>query len=439
MLSVEQPRHFCTLSAQQTVLAIKRAIPILHAGPGCSAKLFGGLSFNNGFQGSGYAGGNAVPCTNTGEKEVVFGGEARLRKVIEGTLKVMDGDMFVVLTGCTADIVGDDTGSVVGEFREAGVPIIYAETGGFKGSSYKGHELLLKSIIEQQLEPAEAITDNLVNVFSVVPYLDPLWNGNLEELKTLLTGLGLKVNIIFGENAEGIKSINDIPRAKFNLLVSNWVGLDTVKLLEEKFGTPYLHYPVLPIGANETSRFLRAVSEFAGIDKKAADEYIDRQESRYYYYFERAADFLLEFRYDLPGRFFNIADSFYALGISKFLINDIGMLPGHQFITDDLPEEFKEGIASEFAKLLPDFDVDVSFTTDGGLVQQELRAMEHRQPPLIIGSLWDKDIAKELGGYYLGINLPITERLILDRAYVGYRGGLRLLEDLYTAVLGSYQ
>lgn len=439
MLAVEQPRHFCTLSAQQTVLAIKRAIPILHAGPGCSAKLFGGLSFNNGFQGSGYAGGNAVPCTNTGEKEVVFGGEDSLRSVIEGTLKVMDGDLFVVLTGCTADIVGDDVGSIVGEFREAGIPIIYAETGGFKGSSYKGHELLLKSIIEQQLEPAEAITENLVNVFSVVPYLDPFWNGNLEELKLLLTGLGLKVNILFGENAEGLKSINDIPKAKFNLLVSNWVGLDTVKLLEEKFGTPYLHYPVLPIGANETSKFLRVVSEFAGIDKKAADAYIERQESWYYYYFERAADFLLEFRYDLPGRFFNIADSFYALGISKFLINDIGMLPGHQFITDDLPEEFKEAIKNEFSKLLPEFAVDVSFTTDGGHVQQELRSMEHRQPPLVIGSLWDKDIAKELGGYYLGINLPITERLILDRAYVGYRGGLRLLEDLYTAVLGSYQ
>ncbi len=54
---IEQPRHFCTLGAQQTVLAIDRAVPVVHAGPGCSAKLFGGLSFCNGYQGTGYIGG----------------------------------------------------------------------------------------------------------------------------------------------------------------------------------------------------------------------------------------------------------------------------------------------------------------------------------------------------------------------------------------------
>jgi nitrogenase molybdenum-iron protein beta chain len=37
------------------------------------------------------------------------------------------------------------------------------------------------------------------------------------------------------------------------------------------------------------------------------------------------------------------------------------------------------------------------------------------------------------------IALPITDRLVLDRAYAGYRGGLRLIEDIYASVLSTYE
>lgn len=65
-------------------------------------------------------------------------------------------------------------------------------------------------------------------------------------------------NNIFGYD-RGIKNLKRVPKAEFNLLVSPWLGLNNVKKLESKFGTHYLHYPVLLIGAAETSKFLRAV------------------------------------------------------------------------------------------------------------------------------------------------------------------------------------
>lgn len=435
---VEQPRHFCALGAQQTVLAIERAIPILHAGPGCSSKLFGGMSYGAGYQGSGYAGGSAVSCTNTGEKEVVFGGEERLRQVIEGALQVMDGDLYVVLTGCTAEIVGDDVAQVVGEFQSRGLPVIHAETGGFKGTSYQGHELVAKAIIDQLLEPAPII-DGLVNVWSVVPYQDPFWSGNLEAIRGLLAGIGLIPNMLFGFGSGGLDAWRKIPAAQFNLLISPWIGLDTVQQLQKQFGTPFLHYPVLPIGASETSRFLMTVGRFAGLEEVAVKAFTDVQEASFYHYLERAADFFLEFRFDLPGRFFNVGDSLYALGISRFLVNDLGLLPGKQIVTDDPPAEHRDRIASEFANLAPNVSAGIIFTPDGGAVMRELRAYHHLHQPLIIGSSWDKDIAAELGGYHLSIGLPVRDRLILDRSYAGYRGGLRLAEDIYTAILGSYQ
>lgn len=57
-----------------------RAVPILHSGPGCGQKLWGALGLDNGCQGSGYVGGHTVPCTNASEKEVIFGGEEKLRE-----------------------------------------------------------------------------------------------------------------------------------------------------------------------------------------------------------------------------------------------------------------------------------------------------------------------------------------------------------------------
>jgi nitrogenase molybdenum-iron protein beta chain len=435
--TVEQPRQFCALGGQQTVAAIERAIPIVHGGPGCANKLFGGLAYFNGFQGSGYAGGNAIVGTNSCEREIVFGGESRLREVIEGALKVMDGDLFVVLTGCTADLVGDDTGTVVSEFRQHGVPIVHASTGGFKGYNYLGHELVVQAIIDQFLEPADETIPNLVNVWSVVPYQDTFWAGNLQAIRELLAGIGLEANILFGHDSGGVAAWKKVPAAAFNLVLSPWTGVQIARRLQERFGTPYLHHPIFPIGAVETSRFLREVGQFAHLPAETVESYVQKQEAFFYHYLDRAADFFLEMRWDLPGRFVTIADSFYSLGISLFLVNELGLLPSRQFVTDDPPDEYRSTLTQQFATLSPKVSAEVTFSNDGGEIAELIRNIRIDQP-LILGTGWDRDLAKQLRGYHLSIGLPITDRLVLDRAYAGYKGGLRLIEDIYASVLSTY-
>ena len=436
---IEQPRHFCALSAQQSVVAIPRAIPIVHAGPGCSGKLYGGLSFRNGFQGASYSGGTAIPCTNMCEQDVVFGGEGRLHKVIEGALKVMDGDLFVVLTGCTADLVGDDVGRVVREFRQRGAPIVHASTGGFKGTGYFGHELLVRAIIDQFLETSPKIESDLVNVWSVVPYHDTFWNGNLQAIRDLLAEIGLRANILFGHASGGIEAWKQAPAAGFNLVLSPWVGLSVAERLQERFGTPYLHYPTLPIGAVETSKFLRHVARYAEIPSSRVESVVSREEAYFYHYLERSADFFLECRWDLPSHFINIADSFYTLGVSRFLASELGLLPDIQFITDQPPEKYHSFLREQFLELTADISADVVFSPDGGEISEAILERRFEQPPLILGSSWDRSLAKRIAGHHLSIALPVTDRLVMDRSYVGYRGGLRLIEDIYAAVLSAQQ
>ncbi len=56
-----------------------------------------------------------------------------------------------------------------------------------------------------------------------------------------------------------------MPRAQFNLVLSPWLGLETARHLEQKYGQPFLHEPAIPIGARLTGGFLRRVASFAGL------------------------------------------------------------------------------------------------------------------------------------------------------------------------------
>lgn len=440
--AIEQPRYTCALGSCQSVVAIKRGVPILHSGPGCGVQVSRIIG-----QGEGYAGGSTMPCTNAEEADVVFGGEKKLRDVVENSFKVIDGDLYVVITGCTAAITGDDVAAVVGEFQEDDKPVVYVEEGGFKSNNYESHSRLVKAIINQYVDKFSEdreVIPGLVNVFANIPYQDPFWNGNLEQLKRVLTGIGLKVNILFGNESEGVSEWLTIPQAEFNLFVGSWAGLDIVKHLKRKYGTPYLHFPYTPIGARETSAFLRAVAEFGNLDKEKVEAYIDREERKFYSHIDKMASFMLEFRYGIPRRFYTIADSSTALGFSKFFLNELGIIPGIQFIVDDTPEKYQQDILDQFSKIsdLKKREVSVVFDPDAGLAQQKLKedakGYEDKRL-LILGSSWDKHIADELHADLLIVSVPVQHRLVMNCGYAGYEGGLRAIEDIYDRVLATYR
>ena len=434
---IEQPRYSCALAAQQSVIAIKRAVPILHSGPGCGDKVSRLLG-----QGEGYAGGNTVPCTNASEAEIVFGGEGKLDSVIAGAFQVIDADLYVVLTGCTSDIIGDDTGQVAGRYQSEDRPIVYVETGGFKSNNYVSHETVVKAIIDQYVDKFKTGTTpmkGLVNVFASIPYQDPFWNGNLEELKRILAGVGLTVNILFGAASGGVAEWKTIPQAEFNIVVSAWPGLGIVKHLHDKYGTPYMQFPYLPIGGVETTKFLRQVIDVGSLDEAKAGAFIKAEEERFYLHIERTADFMLEFRYGLPRRLYTIVDASYAIGFAKYLLNELGIIPAKQFIVDDTPAEFQAAICEQFKHISELRSALVSFSTDGGAIQAEIRSDIHKSRALIIGSGWERDLAREIGADLLIVSVPVAYRLVLNCGYAGYNGGLRVIEDIYDRVLDTYR
>ena len=438
---LDQPRYKCALAAMQTVHAIPGAIPILHSGPGCAAK----LNDNNGT--SGRYSPNIFPCTSISEKEVVFGGSNKLRSTIENALKVIDADLFVVLSGCTGEIIGDDIEEVTSNFADASKPVVWAKTPGFKGNNYVGHDWILKSLFEQYLSRDEIIdsyTDEegqvkkekgLVNLFVAPPQQDPYWLGNLREIESLLQAIGLKTNTIFGFG-RSLENLKKLPTAEYTVLLSPWAGLESAKYLERRFGVKLLQYPVLPIGASETTKFLRAVADFTGSDKKLLEKVIEEKEAEFYYYIERFADTLLETRI-LGKRFTVVSDSEYTIAVTKFLVNDMGLFPEKLFIVDDAPKAFQQKITDEVNNLNYGIKTQIQFTTDGHDIHEQIKGFDFAGTPLIIGSNWEKKLALELGAHFVNVSYPMLEKLVINDHIAGYSGGLHLLEQIYTAAMSK--
>lgn len=412
---VENPRVSCSLSGALGVVgAIDRAIPIIHAGPGC------GLQASIGTHIDYLGGGTGCPSTNTYEKEVVFGGEQRLKETIEGSFEVMDGDLFVVLTGCTAGIIGDDAESVVREFEDREVPIIAVETSGFKGDTYFGYTAAFTSILKTIPEKTQTV-ENLVNLWGIVPNTDITANGDLEEIIRVLGRIGLKTNTFFYV-PDGIKQLKNSANARLNINLSPWLLTGIDALYKHNFGIETLHYDGLPVGPTATSQFLRNVGEALNLDTTLVERVIAEEEDYVYRYYERAFRELY--------RFIIIGDVNSVLGYGRYLTNDLGLIPYAAIITDNVPEKKKPEINQVLNNLEYARKPQIFYEDDKNKISEIVKDVSE-DINLIVGSSYEKEIASELGIFHVTLTYPCTEQHILNKTHAGYRGSLTIIEDMY--------
>ncbi|MDD1724792.1 MAG: nitrogenase [Methanospirillum sp.] len=420
---IDTPRHSCALGgALSTINAIDGLIPIIHGGPGCGGQVFYGQNFTSGYRGSGALGGVSIPSTNTYEKEVVFGGEDRLREQIRTTLELMRGDTYIVLTGCTTELIGDDVKAIVQEYKDPKKRVIFAETPGFKGGTNEGYEIVLHALIDQLARETPRIP-NRVNLLGIVPSQDVFWEGDLSEIERVLTSLGLEVNTLFN----GIP-IDEIGAAALNIVLSPWVGVPVADRLKERFGTPYIINP-LPIGTIDTNAFLSRVGSTLNLDPTKV---IQREEERVFRYIERVADFIVDF--DVQLHFATVSEANYAIALNRFLVGELGWIPSVAAVTDQVPEEYRTSIGTAL-KLGEGLDPKIIYESDSGTIWD---AIEKEKLDFVLGSSLDKDVAERIGAWRLSVSFPVTDRVVLDRGYAGYLGAITLIEDILSAIVARF-
>jgi nitrogenase molybdenum-iron protein beta chain len=112
----------------------------------------------------------------------------------------------------------------------------------------------------------------------------------------------------------------------------------------------------------------------------------------------------------------------------------MGWVPLEAFVTDQLKEEQKE----EMKRAHGDSGLDsyLVFETDARKIEHTIasrhpenrgqRYFDSYTPLYILGSSLEKGIAARRGANQLSISYPVYNRVIMDRGYAGYRGGLHL-------------
>ncbi|AFS79168.1 nitrogenase molybdenum-iron protein beta subunit NifK [Gottschalkia acidurici 9a] len=435
---IDRPRYSCALGgALGTIRALPKVVPIMHAAAGCGGNLSSAINFGAGYVGSGYCSGQALPSTNVIERDIVFGGENRLREQIENTLKIVDGDLYVVLTACMVDMIGDDSRSVTKEFSDHRVPVLFAETGGFKGNSYKGYDLVLETLFRDFVEKTDEKEEKTINLLGIVPIQDVFWQGNLRILKELFEKLGYKLNTFFGEG-ETIEDLKKSSRSKLNIVVSDIFGIDAAKVFEEVHGVPFVTTQ-FPIGEKSTNKFLREIGKVLEVPECLVENIIREEKKNYYNYIERIVDIYNDI--DLQRYSVVVGDSNYTQALARFLADDLGWLPELVVITDELEEKDKELVLKRFEQYESGFKPNVIFDTNTSSIEKHLNDIwpnnkesiyyDSFSPAFVIGSSFEKDLAKRIDAPHLSVTYPISNRVVLDKGYAGYRGALSLVEDLF--------
>jgi nitrogenase molybdenum-iron protein beta chain len=382
-----------------------------------------GESGQAGLLSSAYLSSVSLPCSNMLEREVIFGGTDKLRDEIEGVLEVIDADAYFVLTGCTAGIIGDDVIGITREFSSRGLPVYPIITPGFMGNSLLGYETIFQTLLDEIVEKELPLQPNLVNLLGIVPYHDPHWTGTLEELARIFRRLGLRVNTFFTEN-QGLKEIRNSSAAALNIIISPWLLKGFAEQYEERFGVPYIRFPGLPIGVTETTRLVRKAAGILGLDKDKVEGVIHEEEAYVYRFMESIIGGLSWKQFAVVG------DAATAVGMTRFLANDYSFTPVVTIVTDSpYREEDRQRITDQIMNLEYARPPDLLFESDHYRIMQKLR--EYDQITLLVGSSLEQEIALEWGIQCHVMAFPVSDRLVLNRTYSGYRGCLTLVEDLF--------
>jgi nitrogenase molybdenum-iron protein beta chain len=357
------------------------------------------------------------------EREVIFGGLDKLRDEIDGALEVIDADAYFILTGCTAGIIGDDIESVTQEYQEKGLPVYPITTPGFAGDSALGYEVAFKALLDNIVEESPQKEPKLVNLFGIIPYHDPFWSGTFEELTRILRKLGLKVNTFFTEH-QGIDVVRKSSAAELNIILSPWLLQGAAKIYEEKFGVPSLRFSAVPIGATDTTKFIRQIAERLSLDEKLVDQVILQEETYVYNYLETVIGALSWKKFAVVG------DAGNVIAITKYLTNDIGFTPRLAVITDNIfRDEDKKRVEDELKNMEYIAGPDLYYEADHYEIKKKIE--QYGDITLLVGSSLERETAGNLGIQCHVMTFPVSDTLIINRTYSGYRGSLTLVEDLF--------
>jgi nitrogenase molybdenum-iron protein beta chain len=423
---VIQPAKTCQpIGAMYAALGIHRCLPHSHGSQGCCAYHRSALTRH-------YKEPVMAGTSSFTEGSAVFGGQANLLDAIHNIFSIYDPDVIAVHTTCLSETIGDDVNQIVIKaLEEKKIPpgkfVIKASTPSYVGSHVTGFGNMVKGMVEGLSRSTGKRTETV----NIIPgFVEP---SDMAEVKRIASLMGVST-IVFPDTSgvlngpqtgqyrmfpDGGVTIADLAKtgdSRATIALGPIASGPGAKLLDTRFKVP-CSLLSLPIGIRATDAFVDALRLLGG---NVPDELM----------FERGQ--AIDVITDMQQYFFGkkvalVGDPDHLVALTGFL-TDLGMLvrhvvtgtPGKKFIT-----RIKEAAQTE--------DVNVRELSDYFYMHQLIK---NEPVDLLFGNTYAKYMARDEDIPLIRTGFPIYDRV--GHQYfplVGYRGALRLLERMLSAIL----
>jgi nitrogenase molybdenum-iron protein alpha chain len=211
------------------------------------------------------------------EKDIIFGGDKKLRVVIdeiEALFPLANG--VSIQSECPVGLIGDDIEAVAKEkSKDIGKPVVPVRCEGFRGVSQSlGHHIANDTIRDWVFNKEKDEPEFTPGPYDVVVIGDYNIGGDAWSSRKLLEEMGLRV-IAQWTGDSTIAELERAPKAKLNLIhcyrSMNYIS----RHMEEKYGTPWMEFNFF--GPSRIEMSVRAIAEqFDDTIKEGAEKVIAR-------------------------------------------------------------------------------------------------------------------------------------------------------------------
>ena len=196
--------------------------------------------------------------TDMKETDIVFGAEKKLAKSIREAYSIFKPECISVYATCPVGLIGDDIEAVCKKAAEdLGIKVIPVRCEGYRGVSQSaGHHLASNALMEhligtEELENPGPFDINIFGEYNI--------GGDYWVIKELLEKIGYRIICPFTGDAS-FHQIAKAHRAKLSILLCHRSINYTNRMMEEKFGVPWLKVNYL--GIDDLIKTLRDTAAF---------------------------------------------------------------------------------------------------------------------------------------------------------------------------------
>jgi nitrogenase molybdenum-cofactor synthesis protein NifE len=243
----------CVFCGSRVVLyPIADALHLVHGPIGCAAYTWdirGALSSGPELHRLSFS-------TDLQEMDVIFGGEAKLYRALTELIERHHPRAAFVYSTCIVGLIGDDLEAVCDQVaREKGIPVLPVMSEGFKGNKRAGYNAACKAMFRLVgTGDTTGIREKSVNILGDFNLAGEIWI-----IRDYFQRMGIEVVA----NITGDGRVSDLQRAHgaaLNLVQCSGATMDLAKLMQEKYGTPFLR--VSYFGVEDMAESLYAVARF---------------------------------------------------------------------------------------------------------------------------------------------------------------------------------